>query len=241
MTLNHLNWSTLVALSCVALMANNGCDPNQQIIGDSPTEGGSFAATGGASGVLGQGGAMATGGVSLSGGALGSGGAMATGGVSLSGGALGSGGAMATGGASSETTCTYQGNTYPVGAAVGLCLCLPDGSIGHCLGALPEGGSSSVGSGGTGASGGVAGGGAAPSGSAGVAGFDTSDPRVRSCLDNGGVLTTVQCCANPTVTDFTSMCATGPCGCALEHSKPIVTCRCPLNQCFDGTTCIPSR
>ena len=33
-------------------------------------------------------------------------------------------------------TCTSNGQTYAVGDTVGLCMCLPDGTIGHCTGAL---------------------------------------------------------------------------------------------------------
>jgi hypothetical protein len=35
-----------------------------------------------------------------------------------------------------STTCTLNGVTYPVGAPIGLCLCLPDGTVGHCTGSL---------------------------------------------------------------------------------------------------------
>lgn len=125
--------------SCVVtvlLVSVTGCGTDQFIgqgqlgLGGSESTGGSMNS--GGSEVIG--GALATGG---SGNAATGGSNAATGGSSNA--ATGGSVTVATGGAPCDTcpspvTCEHQGVTYAVGDVVGLCICLSDGTIGHCTG-----------------------------------------------------------------------------------------------------------
>ena len=59
---------------------------------------------------------------------------------------------------------------------------------------------------------------------------------VDQCESSGGQVRLGSCCA--TQDDFPAECAPGPCGCAPADSVPTLVCECPVDQCFDGSSCI---
>lgn len=65
----------------------------------------------------------------------------------------------------------------------------------------------------------------------------SSDENLTACEKAGGTVMTAQCCT-PTQ-DFPNLCLIGACGCGPHDSRPVKVCACPMNQCFNGTACVP--
>ena len=61
------------------------------------------------------------------------------------------------------------------------------------------------------------------------------EDKEKSCVASGGSVVTDRCCAG--AGDFPDTCGTGACSCSPSGKVDTRMCRCPTDQCFDGTKC----
>ncbi|MCA9639380.1 MAG: hypothetical protein KC492_01770 [Myxococcales bacterium] len=177
-----------------------------------------------------------------SGGTAGNGGTSANGGTGANGGS----GGVATaceqaGGTVVESDCCTGAGDFPNLCSVGACGCAPQNSaptqICNCPGNTCWDGVKCAdgGFGGAGGGGGSGGAGGA-AGSGGVAGAGGFGGGAADCVNSGGVVKDSLCCAG--TGDFPNTCGVGACGCSPGNSEMVQVCECPLDVCFDGTSCV---
>lgn len=68
---------------------------------------------------------------------------------------------------------------------------------------------------------------------------EVSDKLEKACLNSGGKISTSLCCLS--VSDFSSNCLIGGCGCSPDNSHQVKTCDCGQNKCFNGEKCVSAK
>jgi len=58
----------------------------------------------------------------------------------------------------------------------------------------------------------------------------------QACTNSGGTVGISLCCKS--ADDFPDTCLVGACGCSPDNSHEVNICDCPVDQCFNGTSCV---